>query len=74
MSQLAIRNFIDITTEHMNTPCAFYFYVVFFENKNISSIYLQKTNTSCYSPCEKHVIFVQLINIKNNLTCLTYEE
>ena len=73
--QLAIRNFIDITGKRMNTSCVFYFYVVLFENQNISSIYLQKTSTSfCYSAREKHAFIVQLINIKNNLTCLTCGE
>ena len=56
-------------------PVFFTFYVVFFENQNISSIYMQKTSTSsCYSACEKHALTVQLINIKNSLTCLTCEE
>ena len=44
-SQLAIRNFIDITGKCMNTSCVFYFCVVLFENQNISSMYLQKTST-----------------------------
>ena len=59
----------------MNTPCVFYIYVVFFENQNISGIYLQKTSTSfCYSACEKRAFAVQLINIKSSLRCLTCEE
>ena len=59
----------------MNAPCDFYFYVIFFENQNISSIYMQKTNTSsCYSASEKHAFTVELINIKNSLTYLTYDE
>ena len=59
----------------MNAPCVFYFYVIFFENQNMSSIYLQKTNTSssCYLACEKYAFNVQLIHIKNSLTCLTCE-
>ena len=52
-SQLAIRNFNDITGKHMNTRRVFYFYLVLFENQKISSTFLQKTNTfSCYSTCE----------------------
>ena len=48
-SQLAVRNFNDITRKHINIPCVFYFYVVFFKNQNISNIFLHKTNTSsCY--------------------------
>ena len=39
-SLLAITNFNEISENHMNTPCVFYFYVVFLKNQNISSTFL----------------------------------
>ena len=39
-SQLAITNFNDISENHMNRPCVFYFYVAFLKNQNISSTFL----------------------------------
>ena len=47
-SQLAIRNFNDITGKNMNTPCVFYFYTVFLKSQSISSTYLQKRNKATF--------------------------
>ena len=47
-SQLAIRNFNDITGKHINTLCIFNFYVVFLKSQSISSTSLQKSSTSSF--------------------------
>ena len=58
-SQLAITNFNDISENHMNRPCVFYFYVAFLKNQNISSTFLQKANTSSfYLACQRHAFFM----------------
>ena len=41
-SQLAIRNLNDTTGKHVNTPCFFYFYLVFFKTRNFSSTLCRK--------------------------------
>ena len=71
MSQLAIRNFNDITGRILSTFGAFYFYVVFFKDQNILSTFLQKANTSfCYSASENLPINVKKVFNVFNLCSL----